>query len=337
MPTMLDNDELYQYSLSRRHGKRVRRGRKSPQETTPLSSTREPGLIPPQPPTAGAECTITPYSIDLFAWDDMDPTSTATEAIPAFPYEHELELFVNGTSSDILMWSNFESPDYVPQRDSNSSLNVQASLVEREPSIRDVTMSTDTASGQSIEYPRHETEHALECEARALTVLRSLQYSPTLCSPIREGSFSAATSNASVNASLQEFAYSVDSMDTLLATNKAALNELAQMLECGCAEKSHVALLYFTILSKVVFWYNVAVTTRYNSERVELKPMKIQFSVLDFDDEDNATLHRAVLSSELQKAGTAIRAFEFRFKELPWGRLTIRAIREELERSIHEV
>lgn len=116
-----------------------------------------------------------------------------------------------------------------------------------------------------------------------------------------------------VSSSLQELAYSVESMDTLLATNKAALSELTQMLECRCAEKSHVALLHLTILSKIVFWYNVAVSTRYNSERVELKPLEIQFGVLDLDDDDYATLHRAVLSRELQKAGNALRAFEPRF------------------------
>jgi hypothetical protein len=267
----------------------------------------------------------------------------AATTISTFPSEHELDFFVNGTSCDLMMWPNFDSSIYAPTHDQNAPLDILASPNEQELSTMDETMSID---GQNKDQPTQDTEHALECEARALAVLRSLQYSPALQSPQRRGSLSGASSKANTNASIKEIAYSVDTMDTLLATNKAALNELTQMLACQCAEKSHIALLHLTILSKIVFWYNVAVTTRFNSEVVELKPMKIQFGVLDLDDDDYATLHRAVLSRELQKAGNALRAFELRFsthgvpdcnKGTPWGRLIIRAIREELERSVHEV
>jgi hypothetical protein len=338
----LDGDELCQYSPSRRHGKRIRRVRKSPHESPPPTATTESGHQQLRPQTAGAEYCITPQSTDSFAWDSIDPLTTVAGGIPAFPMENELDSFINGSSSDLLMWTNFDNPNYLAQSYPDSSINLPTSSTERE-SLKDDVMSIDTTCGQNI---RHDTEHALECESRALAVLRSLQYSPTLCSPERRESFSGPSSKATVSSSLQELAYSVDSMDTLLATNKAALSELTQMLECRCAEKSHVALLHLTILSKIVFWYNVAVTTKYNSERVELKPLKIQFGVLDLDDDDYATLHRAVLSRELQKAGNALRAFELRFsthdvpasnKGSPWGRLIIRAIREELERSVHEV
>lgn len=357
----LDSDESCQYSPSRRHGKRARRARRSSLGTPPPPLTSESGLIRPRPPPAGSEASITPHSAVEFAWDNIDSIFTDTEAIPVFPSEHELDLFVNGTSTDLSMLAGFESPDYVSPHDpwirasdylqgasridhpGNPALNKQTLLVEQEPLIQNETMGTDAVSGPGVEHPRHKIEHALECEARAQTVLRSLQYSPTLCSPDRGESCSTATPTATVTTKL---AYTVDSMDTLLATNKAALNELTQLLECRCAKTSHVALLHMTILSKIVFWYNVAVTTRYNSERVELKPMNIQFGVLDLDDDDHATLHRAVLCRELQKAGNAIRAFEVRFatygvpsrnKESPWGRLIIRALREELERSVHEV
>ena len=132
----------------------------------------------------------------------------------------------------------------------------------------------------------------------------------------------------------------------MLATNKAAMCELAELLECSCKENPHVALLHLTILSKIVFWYNVVVTATYYSEKVDLKPMKIQFGVLNLDDDDYAPLHRAVLCRELQKAINIVRAFEVQFSsssisvsgnETPWGRTIIRAIREDLERCVREV
>jgi hypothetical protein len=337
----IEGDELCRYSPSRRHGKRARRTRKCPQDKEPTSILGEIRLLSPRLSTEGAGCTISPHSVGPFTWDDINPALTTatntTYPVPPFPSEQNLDSFITGNSSDFLMWTEFQGLDCVPQRDLDTLFNMQMTPIEQEPSIRDVEMSTDTPDHDDTGKSSSETGHSLECETRALAVLRSLQYSPTLSSPQSEDDAAATDSPQPARLNLSELSHTVDSMDTLLAMNKAALRELAHLLECSCAENSHMALLCFTILSKVAFWYNVAVTKTYNSERVELRPMKIQFGVLDFDDDDNATLHRAVLCRELQKAGSAVRAFETRFKESPWGRLTIRTIREELERRIHEV
>lgn len=335
----LDGEELCQYSPSRRHGKRAKRARTTIREEIPPSLADKPRNVFPQPPDTPIEHPFSPHSADLLAWDSLDSTSTSTEFLPTFGSQQELDL------SNLLLWNNFGGLESVSQKDPNSIFNAHISPIDQALPRRDDRPSINKLNGHDITHGKEGTEHALECEARALAVLQSLQCSPALCA--QDGKESSPISNPSTtpNTSLP-MPYSVDSMDTLLATNKAALTELTQMLECRCSENSHVALLHLTILSKIVFWYNVVVTARYNSEKVELKPMKIQFGMLDLDEDDCATLHRAVLCRELQKAGNAVRAFEVRFasssmplseKEPPWGRVIIRAIREDLERSISEI
>lgn len=328
----LDGEELCQYSPSRRHGKRVKRTQVRSREGIPSPLTNVP-------PNVTSQMMGTTAATDLLAWNVLDPTPTSAGFGSAFSPGQELDL------SNLLLWNNFGSPDYTPQSDTHSMLSTNMSPIDQSLSEMDDKVGTDSIGRHTNDHTTHGTEHALECEARALTVLRSLQCSPALCTQDRKRSQSISAYCDSLVPKLQ-LAYSVDSMDALLATNKAALSELMQLLECRCAESSHVALLHLTILSKIVFWYNVAVTARFNSERVDLKPMKIQLGMLDLDDDDRNTLHRTVLCRELQKAGNAVRAFEVRFasssmpvcdKEPPWGRLIIRAIREDLERSINEI
>ncbi|KAF2844222.1 hypothetical protein T440DRAFT_473567 [Plenodomus tracheiphilus IPT5] len=318
----LDNDELCQYSPSRRHGKRARRSQTAVEHTTPLLAS-ESGAIPPQPPKAAAEQYITQDSSVPLSWHALNQTSVSEDMIPTYTSGPELDI------SDLLLWSNFERPEYMSPEDPDSILATHISLLERGSTGEEGAICVETFSGDGAEEPKNATEHALECEERALNVLRSLLYSPTLSTRERK-----------------EEVNSINSLDTMLATNKAAMSDLAELLECGCAENPHVALLHLTTLSKIVFWYNVVVTARYYSENVDLKPMKIQFGVLDLDDDDYAPLHRVMLCRELQKAGNIVRAFEVRFasssmsvsgNETPWGRTIIRAIREDLERCVREV
>lgn len=298
------------------------------------TTTTESTLIPTQPAQIEAESSlIAPQSADLWAWNNINLSSAGTD----FGF------------SDI-MTASFGSPDYSAQQDPNLLLNGKASSAGLELSEQeDDAMSFNTVGGlqEAVDASRDEIEHASECEARALNALKSLQYSPALRLPQLRESFSAElTPSATAETISQRPLDSVDSMDTLLARNKAALDELGRMLECRCANQPHIALLHSTILSKVVFWYKVAVAERYYSERVELKPISIQFDVLDLDDDDYAAVHRAVLGRELQKATNAIRFFEVRMvtldvpvrnRQLSWVSPVIRAIREELERSIHDM
>ncbi|KAL5117798.1 hypothetical protein ACEQ8H_004272 [Pleosporales sp. CAS-2024a] len=275
--------------------------------------------------------------------------------MPVLATEQEMNLFLNGTSADLLMWSNFDSPEYAPHCDDTSPYSGSlATSIDHMASTLDDPMSsvTTTSSGLSLDHFTQDTDHVLQCEQRALKVLRSLQYSPALCSTHSSSCSDTSTQSSSsksttVNMSSEEGVSLVDSMETVLAINKAALSELIPMLACCCADKCHIALLHLTILSKIVFWYNVIVTTRFHSAVVELKPMKMQLGTFDLDDDDHATLYRAVISRELQRTNNAIQAFELKLSTThtmsgcnggsAWGRLAIRAIREDLESTVHEL
>jgi hypothetical protein len=336
----LDNEELCQYSPSRRHGKRARRSQAAIQQTTPSSLSSEFDALPSWPPEAAAEEYITQQSTDVLAWDALNATSLSENIITTFPSESELDI------SDLLRWSSFEKPDSLSPNDPNSMLFTQVSLLDQNSTVEEGSVNAEAFQGYAVEHSKDETGHALQCEARAFTILRSLLYSPKVCDPGRKEGFPILPSTTATECALQRSSYPVDSIDTVLATNKAALNVLTQLLECRCAESLHVVLLHLTILSKIVFWYNVVVTARYNTEKVDLKPVNIQCGVLNLDDDDYAPLHRAVLCRELQKAGYTVRAFEDRFsssgisvyaKEMPGVRTIIRAIREDLERCVGEV
>ncbi|KAK8079423.1 hypothetical protein PG997_007241 [Apiospora hydei] len=309
----LDIDDFCQYSPSRRHGRRPRRARTSPRET--------PSSQPPQPlrEVGMVEYSTMPSFADLFPVSTNIPMDMA--AIPDFTFDNELDL------SSLHVGSNIRNSHCAHSQDSTSSLNnAHIPPVQQQPSEKGgADMGLELVSRQDH---KQEDGHASECEARALGVLKSLQYSPVL-------------HDASPTAG-----YWVDSMERLLSTNKTALDELPRLLECRCVDSRHVALLHLTILSKIVSWYEVAVTAEYHSKRIVLKPMKIQFSVLDLDSDDYDMLHRAVLCRELQRAGGAIRKLEVRLatsdtpecaQNSAWGRLIIQAIRDELERCVLEM
>ncbi|EMD68389.1 hypothetical protein GGP41_003395 [Bipolaris sorokiniana] len=336
----LDNEEYCQYSPSRRHGRRPRRSRATIQQPTPSSIASEPEVIPSQPSKAASEPCITQQSVDLLSWDTLNLGPFSENTSNRYPSDSELDM------SNFLLWSNFGSSDCMSQSDTHSILHTNASLLDQNLTEGEGTVSADMFSHCGVEQSKNNTEHAVECESRALAVLRSLLYRPKICTSEWKDSTLGLSPKSAIESTSQASIHPVHSMDTVLATNKAALNELTQLLECHCAENSHIALLHLTILSKIVFWYNVVVTKTYNSERVDLKTMKIRFGALDLDDDDSTILHRAVLFRELQKAGNVVQAFEVRFsspgaslsgKELPWGRQIVRAIREDLDRCVGEI
>jgi hypothetical protein len=130
-------------------------------------------------------------------------------------------------------------------------------------------------------------------------------------------------------------------MDTVLSVNKAALTNLIPLLRCSCAQNPHIAMLHSAILSKVIFWYKVAVTVRYHTDGVALQPIKIQLGVLDLDDEDQATLQRTVLLRELRKAEKVMETFDSSYtgeEEAPrWHVSAVRNMREELQGIIQRI
>ncbi|ENH69488.1 hypothetical protein FOC1_g10011844 [Fusarium oxysporum f. sp. cubense race 1] len=134
---------------------------------------------------------------------------------------------------------------------------------------------------------------------------------------------------------------STPSIDTVLSVNKTALTSLIPLLKCHCARNPHIAMLHSAILSKVIFWYRVAVTARHYTDGVELRPMKIQLGMLDLDDEDQATLQTTVVLRELRKAEKVMEAFDSFAGgddgELDWHVVAVMNMREELQGIIQKI
>ncbi|KAG9503757.1 fusarubin cluster-transcription factor [Fusarium musae] len=189
----------------------------------------------------------------------------------------------------------------------------------------DLSLSTEPTL--SIKASDPTAMHSHDCEALALKVLRSLH-----CNTNTDQKSSPIP---------QKQTCSTPSIDTVLSVNKAALTNLIPLLKCHCARNPHIAMLHSAILSKVIFWYRVAVTARYHTDGVELRPMKIQLGMLDLDDEDQATLQRTVVLRELRKAEKVMETFDsFAGGDdggLNWHVVAVRNMREELQGIIQKI
>jgi hypothetical protein len=129
------------------------------------------------------------------------------------------------------------------------------------------------------------------------------------------------------------------SLDAVLCVTKEAVQSIKQLLSCSCAADPHLAMLYSSITSKIITWYQIAAGTRgatFNSPptpalsaisspsassstiasplptpsssssafNIKLQPLKIgQF---EFDEADQEALRRQVVLRELKKCGALI-------------------------------
>lgn len=240
------------------------------------------------------------------------------------------------------------------------------SLSAPEPQNKAPSSSNSTTTTKSMH----------DCEARAITVLRSLHHSPV--PHLNETTLLTATE--------QDL---VPSFDKVLLANKAALNGWSELMSCTCASCPHLTFLYVSILSKVLFWYRVAaaascplvsnarsVSNNASSEtqspphqtssstsstpssldpppRVEqfgVRPTTIQIGMLDLDQEDQANLRRVILLRELRKVEKAIDdmtsvsrnmdddvAYEAAHRAGEFSAAGISKIRDELQDMIRKV
>ena len=176
-----------------------------------------------------------------------------------------------------------------------------------------------TSSTQSSLQMHH------DCEGRASATLHSLHYCTILHLNIQSDEASETSLPASSETSLSaagKVSTSMPSLDKVLYTNKVALSNLGELLDCPCAHHPHLALLYISILSKALFWYRVAASA---SKPVVGPPAQdlsaasparafalsggrgvrrtaIQIGVFDLDEDDQKTLQRGVLLRETRKA-----------------------------------
>lgn len=182
------------------------------------------------------------------------------------------------------------------------------------------------------------------CETLALRILESIHYN------IEAEQMDPSSSSVANTMNFGDSPCSAPSTDTVLLANQAALANLAPLTKCTCVRDPHIALLYSTIISKVIFWYRVAIAGRYldhassqDDDGVGLRPMKMQLGALDLDEDDQATVQRAVLLRELSKAERVVETFDVgsssSHEDDPpaWHGLAIRKMRKELQDMSQEI
>jgi hypothetical protein len=285
------------------------------------------------------------YGTD-FAWEDYSntPGSSSTKIDGEFEIldswaSHSMDVAIDFDDINSMSWTDpWKSlglwSDTSPSQSSGMVSPDLSLSPEQIMSMKPTSPGPPNILGSNMQGPK--LSH--NCEATALRLLKSLHChsntdkSATLCKQLHN------TSNGMITA---KQSCPMPSIDTVLSVNKAALANLIPLLKCPCARNSHIAMLHSAILSKVIFWYKVAVTTRYHSEGVELRPMKIQLGMLDLDDEDQATLQRAMLLRELRKAEKVMEMFDsFSVREdgVPsWHASVVRNMREELRVIIKNI
>ena len=200
-------------------------------------------------------------------------------------------------------------------------------------SIWDGPSSIPTTTASSV--PEHLQPRAApyDCEAEAFTALHSL-HSCTMLHTDHPGELNQKTTRASTS-----FGGVTDHMpplDKVLYFNRAATSTLKELLNAPSVQQPHLALLYMTIASKVLFWYRLVVSSQYqsksksgprspssdsnNSSNVQpsplstcsnssdraVKPVSFQIGVFDLEEEDQKLLTKGVLLREVKKLESVV-------------------------------
>ncbi|KAF4446286.1 fusarubin cluster-transcription factor [Fusarium austroafricanum] len=303
------------YSASRRHG---RRSRYRKPETQGLSD---------------ANALTTQFTIARdFAWGDYSTSGYSAKEFDVLDTwaSHNIDVTVDFDDINSISWVDpWKSLGFMSDTSPSQSSDMVSPYLSlsAEPTLS--IKSSDSAFTSIMQGPK--PSH--DCEALALRVLRLLHCNTSM----DQNNYKQSPNNII----LPNQACSTPSIDAVLSVNKAALADLIPLLKCACARNPHIAMLHSAILSKVIFWYRIAVTARYHSEGVELRPMKIQLGMLDLDDEDQATLQRTVMLRELRKAEKVMETFDslaIGAQEAPnWHVSAVRNMKEELQDIIQKV
>ena len=202
-----------------------------------------------------------------------------------------------------------------------------------DPNSSSHSISNSTWDGQSSvptnssisEFPQPGTA-TYDFEAEAFTALHSL-HSCTMLHAGQPGEPNRMTTGAGTR--LRQATDHIPSLDKVLYFNRAAINTLNKLLDSPSVQQPHLALLYMTIASKVLFWYRLVVSSQYqpkseprspssdnnntstsqssplsrcsNTVDRAVKSVSIQIGVFDLEDEDQKLLMSGVLLREVMK------------------------------------
>ncbi|KAH7138697.1 hypothetical protein B0J11DRAFT_421425 [Dendryphion nanum] len=175
----------------------------------------------------------------------------------------------------------------------------------------------------SIEIP---TSHC--CHSTAYATLESLQAQ------------NAAHNNVNLNTASAS-GIELKSLDSVLSITKMAVQNVLQLLACPCSSDPHLAMLYSSITSKILTWYQIAAGVKPASALVTTSPSSSSFSpsfsssgstfssmsssmassgafgiqaqplkigLFEFDEEDQEALRRQVVLRELRKCSSLVEA-----------------------------
>jgi hypothetical protein len=129
----------------------------------------------------------------------------------------------------------------------------------------------------------------------------------------------------------------IKSLDSVLSTTKLAVQSVLQLLSCPCSSDPHLSMLYSSIASKILNWYQIAAgvnpvaaplsaapslsspasSSVYSSPLstpgsehstfcVQMQPLK--FGLYQFDEAEQERLRRQVVLKELKKCGQLVDA-----------------------------
>ncbi|KAJ8106205.1 hypothetical protein OPT61_g9694 [Boeremia exigua] len=123
------------------------------------------------------------------------------------------------------------------------------------------------------------------------------------------------------------------SLDFVLSTTKLAVQSVLQLLSCQCSSDPHLSMLYSSITSKILNWYQIAAgvspttpslgsssptsSSAYSSPlstpgsehstfSIQMQPLK--FGLYQFNEADQERLRRQVVLKELKKCGQLVEA-----------------------------
>lgn len=127
------------------------------------------------------------------------------------------------------------------------------------------------------------------------------------------------------------------SLDSVLSITKEAVANVLQLLQCPCSSDPHLAMLYSSITSKILTWYQIAAGVKPTTPStppslsgasspsssvfssplstpsadnttfsIAVQPVKI--GLFEFDEDMQQTLRRQVVHRELRKCGTLVDA-----------------------------
>ncbi|GAP91827.2 putative fusarubin cluster-transcription factor [Rosellinia necatrix] len=228
--------------------------------------------------------------------------------IPLWPFGNN-----NGTKINVSPYTNLDIANI-------SSHPPEADIFPvSEPAHHQTTKNRPASIEEGSPIPSTRSTH--DCEAQAISILRSMQHGE-----MYEGATSCSTNPAQyTELNLRP------GFDRVLATNKTALDSCARLMKCSCALCPHIILLHVSILSKMLFWYRIAAvdktspleneagpegnysrtTSQFSGDppspsQFRVRATNIQIRMLRLDAGDECDLQNMLLLRELRRAEKVI-------------------------------